>query len=173
MRAIKEARKFIESNSGGADAITLSRLVLALESEIDFPITDIYLLDYDKFKLALEILQEWRLDRHFAGKSRLYDVSMHLAGMTAAGEVPAAGAKALAAAGAARKGKSAQAGKKPAATKPAKPAKPAAAVKAAKAAKPAARKAAATKKAEASGKEAPVANKALAPAAPEKDGGKA
>ena len=47
MRAIKEARKFIESNSSSADAITLSRLVLALESEIDFPITDIYLLDYD------------------------------------------------------------------------------------------------------------------------------
>ena len=30
MRAIKEARKFIESNSSSADAITLSRLVLAL-----------------------------------------------------------------------------------------------------------------------------------------------
>lgn len=78
MRAIKEARKYIEKNPDNQAAKTLSRLVLALESEADFPIADIYLLDYDHFKLALEILQEWRLDRHYAGKSRLFDASRHL-----------------------------------------------------------------------------------------------
>ena len=128
MRAIKEARKFIESNPSSAEAITLSRLVLALESEIDFPITDIYLLDYDKFKLALDILQEWRLDRHFAGKSRLYDASLHLAGMTSASAVPA-GAKAPAGATAAKKAKAGAAQAAPA--KKATATKPAEAVKAA------------------------------------------
>lgn len=155
MRAIKEARKFIESNSSSADAITLSRLVLALESEIDFPITDIYLLDYDKFKLALEILQEWRLDRHFAGKSRLYDASMHLAGMTAAGDVPAAP----------------KAAAKPAPKKKAASTKPSEAVKAAaKAAKKAAtpKKAAEPAKAEA----VPPAAEPAAPAAAAKDSSK-
>lgn len=155
MRAIKEARKFIESNSSSADAITLSRLVLALESEIDFPITDIYLLDYDKFKLALEILQEWRLDRHFAGKSRLYDASMHLAGMTAAGDVPAAP----------------KAAAKPAPKKKAASTKPSEAVKAAaKAAKKAAtpKKAAKPAKAEA----VPPAAEPAAPAAAAKDSSK-
>lgn len=156
MRAIKEARKFIESNSSSADAITLSRLVLALESEIDFPITDIYLLDYDKFKLALEILQEWRLDRHFAGKSRLYDASMHLAGMTAAGDVPAAP----------------KAAAKPAPKKKAASAKPSEAVKAA--AKPAAKKAAAPKKAAEPAKAEAVtpAAEPAAPAAAAKDSSK-
>lgn len=159
MRAIKEARKFIESNSSSADAITLSRLVLALESELDFPITDIYLLDYDKFKLALEILQEWRLDRHFAGKSRLYDASMHLAGMTAAGDVPAAP----------------KAAAKPAPKKKAASTKPSEAVKAAaKAAKPAAKKAAAPKKAAepAKAEAVPPAAEPAAPAAAAKDSSK-
>ena len=79
MRAIKEARKFIERKPENANAKTLSRLVLALESEADFPIADLYLLDFDQFKLALEILDEWRLDRHYASKSRLFDVSAQLA----------------------------------------------------------------------------------------------
>ncbi|MFT4193442.1 hypothetical protein [Ottowia sp.] len=79
MRAIKEARKFIERQPDDANARTLSRLVLALESEASFPITDLYLLDADKFKLAMEILDEWRLDRHYASKVRLFDISMQLA----------------------------------------------------------------------------------------------
>lgn len=79
MRAIKEARKFIESHPGDPHARTLSRLVLALESEASFPITDLYLLDADKFKLAMDILDEWRLDRHYASKVRLFDISMQLA----------------------------------------------------------------------------------------------
>ena len=164
MRAIKEARKFIESNPSSAEAITLSRLVLALESEIDFPITDIYLLDYDKFKLALEILQEWRLDRHFAGKSRLYDASLHLAGMTSASAVPA-GAKAPAGATAA---------KKATATKPAEAVKAAAKSGKAGTTKPAAPKKAASKAAAVAAKPAvDSAAAATTPAAPAgKDGSK-
>ena len=88
MRAIKEARKFIEKNPGSDSAKTLSRLVLALESEADFPISDIYLLDYDNFNLALAILQEWRLDRHYAGKSRLFDISRHVADLHEDAPVP-------------------------------------------------------------------------------------
>jgi len=75
MRAIKEARKFIEQDLDNPSAQTLSRLVLALESEADFPISDIYALDFDRFSLALKILAEWRLDRYYAGKARLFDVS--------------------------------------------------------------------------------------------------
>jgi hypothetical protein len=76
MRAIKEARKFIEQEPDNPSAQTLSRLVLALESEADFPISDIYKLDFERFALALKILDEWRLDRYYAGKARLFDVSL-------------------------------------------------------------------------------------------------
>lgn len=79
MRAIKEARKLIEKNPDSDAAKILSQLVLALEAEGHFQITDIYQLNYHNFKLALEILQEWRIDRHFASKTKLFDASRLLA----------------------------------------------------------------------------------------------
>lgn len=79
MRAIKEVRKFIERDPANPSALILSRLVLALESETDFAISDIYKLDFDYFGLALKVLEEWRLDRYYAGKARLFDVSLQAA----------------------------------------------------------------------------------------------
>lgn len=76
MRAIKQARKFIEQDPTNPSAQIISKLVLALESEALFPISDIYTLDLDRFDLALRILNEWRLDRYYAGKARLFDVSL-------------------------------------------------------------------------------------------------
>lgn len=81
MRAIKEARKFIERDPANESAQILSRLVLALEAEADFPISDIYRLDFDRFTLALKILEDWRLDRYYAGKARLFDISLQTAGL--------------------------------------------------------------------------------------------
>ena len=57
----------------------VSRLVLALETKSAFRISDIHLLNYHHFKLALEILQEWRIDQHFASKTKLFDASRQLA----------------------------------------------------------------------------------------------
>ena len=76
MRANKEIRKFIEATPDAQSAQLLARLVLALETEVDFPISDIYKLDFEQFNLALKLLHEWRLDRYYAGKGRLFDVSM-------------------------------------------------------------------------------------------------
>lgn len=81
MRAIKEARKYIERKPEDGNAKILSRLVLALESEAEFAIADLYQLDIDRFKLALEILEEWRLDRYYASKAKLFDISMQLAAL--------------------------------------------------------------------------------------------
>lgn len=78
MHAIKKARKFIERNPMDSSAKILSRLVLALESEGEFLIEDIYQLDLDRFNLALEILREWRIDRYFAGKAKLFDTAMQV-----------------------------------------------------------------------------------------------
>ena len=84
MRAIKEARKLIEKSPESDAAKILSRLVLALEAGDEFRITDIYQLNFHHFKLALEILQEWRIDRHFASKTKLFDASRQLAGLESA-----------------------------------------------------------------------------------------
>jgi hypothetical protein len=79
MRAIKEARHLIEQAPNDESAQILARLVLALETEASFAISDIYQLNRSQFELALRILQEWRLDRYYAGKARLFDAAFHVA----------------------------------------------------------------------------------------------
>lgn len=78
MLGIKQARKFIEANPEDPSAIILSELVVALEAETPMAITDLYKLGYDEFKLALDILEEWRLDRYYTSKVRLLDLSVQL-----------------------------------------------------------------------------------------------
>lgn len=78
MRALKKARKLIENKSGKPSADTMSRLVLALESEVPFLLSDLYSLDYDDFNLAMEVMAEWRLDRYYTSKAVLLDLSMQV-----------------------------------------------------------------------------------------------
>ena len=75
MLAIKKARKLIEANPGDPAAQIIAAIVLALESESSISVAQLYKLDDKRFDLALEILNEWRLDRHYASKLRLLDSS--------------------------------------------------------------------------------------------------
>jgi hypothetical protein len=75
MLAIKKARKLIEANPSDPAAQIIATLVLALESETSISVSQLYKLDNKRFELALEILNEWRLDRHYASKLRLLDSS--------------------------------------------------------------------------------------------------
>lgn len=75
MLAIKKARKLIEANPDDRNAKIIAGLVLALESDTTISVTQLYALDNKRFDLALEILDEWRLDRHYASKLRLLDAS--------------------------------------------------------------------------------------------------
>ena len=79
MNAIKRARLFIEQSPREPAALVLSQLVLALETEHSFAISDIYQLDLEHFELAIDILKEWRLDRYYAGKAKLFDLSLQVA----------------------------------------------------------------------------------------------
>ncbi len=75
MLAIKKARKLIEANPSDSAAQIIAALVLALENETSISVAQLYALDDKRFGLALEILDEWRLDRHYASKLRLIDSS--------------------------------------------------------------------------------------------------
>lgn len=75
MRAIKETRKLIQQYPDDPACEILARLVLALENESNFPLSDIYKLDRDSFTLAIRLITEWRLDRFYEGKARLFDLS--------------------------------------------------------------------------------------------------
>jgi hypothetical protein len=78
MNAIKKVRKFIEAEPLSAQAKTLASLVRALESDEQLALGDLYLLDYDKFNLAIDVLREWRLDRYYMGKAKLLDISVQV-----------------------------------------------------------------------------------------------
>jgi hypothetical protein len=70
MYAIKQARKRISSEPESQTAACLSALVIALENKQDFPISTIYDLPYKDFELALEVMREWRMDRHYSANAR-------------------------------------------------------------------------------------------------------
>ena len=78
MNAIKRARRFIEERPEDPSAVVLSHLVLALESEHSFELSELYQLDLGMFDLAIDILKEWRLDRYYAGKAKLFDLSLQV-----------------------------------------------------------------------------------------------
>lgn len=77
MRAIKKAKKIIEKNPELAQARVLSQLVLSLESDTDFHIKQLYDLSQDDFDFAMQILKEWRIDRHYMGKAKTFDSAYH------------------------------------------------------------------------------------------------
>ena len=76
MRAIKKARKSIELDPTSAKSNTLSKLILSLENESEFPLKSLYTLNLDDFNLAMEVMHDWRLDRYYAGKAKAIDVAL-------------------------------------------------------------------------------------------------
>lgn len=78
VNAIKEARRFIARRPEDDNARILASLVLALESDRSFELITLYQLDYKSFDLAIEVLREWRLDRYFASKAKLLDLSLQV-----------------------------------------------------------------------------------------------
>lgn len=83
MNAIKEARQIITADPNSEESLISARLVPSMESEVDFPLVDMYTLKLSTFNLSLEILKEWRLDRYYARKGKLLDVSYRAHVMTA------------------------------------------------------------------------------------------
>ena len=77
MRAIKQAKKLIEKNPNSAVGLTFSKLILSLESDIEFSVKDLYSLDTADFELAIEVLKDWRFDRFYIGKAKAFDMATH------------------------------------------------------------------------------------------------
>ena len=73
MRAIKKVLLLISENPQEQTAQIFSRLIRSLREEVDFAMKDLYLLESHDFQLAVDILQEWRLDRYYMGKAKTFD----------------------------------------------------------------------------------------------------
>ncbi len=76
MRSIKKVKRIIESNPQSALAQTFAKLILSLETEQAFPMQTLYALNSNDFELAIEVLKDWRLDRFYIGKAKVFDASV-------------------------------------------------------------------------------------------------
>lgn len=80
MSALKQARKLIEKSPSSIEAQTLSNLVVSLETDQAMILKEIYDLSYESFELAIDIIRDWRIDRYYASKVKLLDLSLQLRG---------------------------------------------------------------------------------------------
>jgi len=74
MNAIKEVRKYLQKNPGTTSSNVLARLTAAIGEESSFPLGDLYALDAEAFDLAIELMKDWRLDRYYAARIKLFDI---------------------------------------------------------------------------------------------------
>ena len=74
MNAIKQVRKYLEQHPKRKSSFFLANLVEALGEEREIPLRDLYELDQEAFELAIELIKDWRLDRYYAARIRLFDV---------------------------------------------------------------------------------------------------
>jgi hypothetical protein len=75
MRSIKQVKKIIEAEPKSEVGQTFAKLILSLETEQAFPMQTLYALGAKDFDLAIEVLRDWRLDRFYIGKAKVFDVS--------------------------------------------------------------------------------------------------
>ena len=73
MNNIKKAAKYVAANPDTADAKALLALAVALETNAPYKLHLLYELEREHFKLALGLIEDWRLDRHYLSKLRLLD----------------------------------------------------------------------------------------------------
>jgi hypothetical protein len=77
MQAIKKARKIIEKDISKPFAQLLSKLIVALESEENFQLRQLYELNPSEFDLVIELLKDWRIDRHYMSKSKTFAAAFY------------------------------------------------------------------------------------------------
>ena len=76
MNAIKAIRKHLEKNPDAPSSKALARLVAALAEEKSYSLAELYAMDYDTFEMAVELLRDWRLDRYYAARLKLFDFAL-------------------------------------------------------------------------------------------------
>jgi hypothetical protein len=61
--AVKNIAKFIKRNPESEEATVLWELCRALESNSAFELHKLFSLDLKSFEMAMDVLDEWRIDR--------------------------------------------------------------------------------------------------------------
>jgi hypothetical protein len=67
MDAYDKAQEFIAREQSHPDAAIMATLIHALRNEGPFDLGALYRLTLDQFELALQVLEDWRLQRYYRG----------------------------------------------------------------------------------------------------------
>lgn len=67
----------MERSPRSTTGLVFLRLILSLESGMEFPVKELYNLNSDDFDLAIELLRDWRIDRFYIGKAKAFDTATH------------------------------------------------------------------------------------------------
>jgi hypothetical protein len=73
MNAAKKIRKLIQEGENPEQLQVLKDLAAALELNRAFDLASLYEIDQRYFDLAIDLLQDWRLDHHIASRSKLLE----------------------------------------------------------------------------------------------------
>jgi hypothetical protein len=73
MNNIKKVAKYVVENPDTSETKALIALAVALETKAPYELHQLYEMSREQFKLALGMIEDWRLDRHYLSKLRLLD----------------------------------------------------------------------------------------------------
>jgi hypothetical protein len=74
VNAIKKAAKYIYKNPNEPGAKVLTSLARAIESNEPYALGPLFDLHHDEFQLALGMIKDWRVDRHYLSKLRMLEL---------------------------------------------------------------------------------------------------
>lgn len=68
MKAIQDLHRYVRQHPGTSSSATLTRISKRLRKEEPLLLSELYSLDWDGFQLAIGLLRDWRIDRHYADR---------------------------------------------------------------------------------------------------------
>ena len=73
MNNIKKVAKYVAVKPDSDESKALLELAVALETSAPFALSKLYEVNHECFKLALGLIDDWRLDRHYLSRLQLLD----------------------------------------------------------------------------------------------------
>ena len=75
MNRIKKAARYIYKNPTTAGAKALSVLAVAIENGAAYSLGELNDLNHEEFELAIGMIKDWRVDRHYLSKLRRLEIA--------------------------------------------------------------------------------------------------
>ena len=72
---IKKAARYIYKNPTAPGAKALSVLAVAIENGAPYTLDELNELNHEEFELAIGMIKDWRVDRHYLSKLRMLEIA--------------------------------------------------------------------------------------------------